>query len=282
MMPLTDEHLRSYQDRGFLLGERWFAPDEVELLRTQLPIVYADASPRRVLEKDGVAVRSVYGSHETNEVFGLLARLERLVRSAAQILGGDVYVYQFKINAKAAFVGDVWEWHQDYVFWREEDGMPAPDVVNATVFLDDVTEFNGPMIVIPGSHRYGVLPGPVRHERSEAYRGSPAWINNLTADLKYSLAPDTVASLSAELGMYAPKAPRGSVLLFHPNLVHASGPNLSAVDRNLVMVTYNRVSNRLEPRTTPRPSFLANRSCEAVACVADDALRALLALPARI
>jgi ectoine hydroxylase len=38
-----------------------------------------------------------------------------------------VYIYQFKINVKAAFGGDVWQWHQDYIFWRNEDGMPGTE-----------------------------------------------------------------------------------------------------------------------------------------------------------
>ena len=41
-----------------------------------------------------------------------------------QYFGEDVYVHQFKLNAKAAFEGDVWQWHQDYGTWARDDGMP--------------------------------------------------------------------------------------------------------------------------------------------------------------
>ena len=33
-------------------------------------------------------------------------------------------MHQFKLNAKAAFEGEVWQWHQDYGTWARDDGMP--------------------------------------------------------------------------------------------------------------------------------------------------------------
>ena len=276
MTSLTPDQLRSYADDGYLLCDAWFSPYEIDLMRAQLPLVYSEESPRRVLEKGGTAVRSVYGSHASNELFGRLIRHPRVLGAAQEILRNDVHVYQFKINAKASFVGDVWEWHQDYVFWREEDGMATPDVVTAAVFLDDVTEFNGPMMVIPGSHRHGVLSATVRDERGDgAYGSSPAWIANLIANLKYSLDRDTIARLTAQREIVAPKGARGSVLFFHANLAHASGPNLSPTDRNIVMITYNSVTNRLPDRPNPRPEFLASRSYEPLTCLDESALCAL-------
>ena len=48
-------------------------------------------------------------------------------------------MHQFKVNAKAAFDGDVWQWHQDYGTWKRDDEMPEPRAMNIAVFLDDVT-----------------------------------------------------------------------------------------------------------------------------------------------
>ena len=74
-----------------------------------------------------------------------------------RLLGGPVYVHQFKINGKAAFDGDVWQWHQDYGTWARDDLMPEPRAMNVALFLDDVTEFNGALMIIPKSHKQGVL-----------------------------------------------------------------------------------------------------------------------------
>jgi ectoine hydroxylase len=198
-----------------------------------------------------------------------------------QILRSAVYVYQFKVNAKVAFQGDVWEWHQDYIFWQREDGLPEPWLVTASLFLDEVNEFNGPLMIVPGSHKEGVIE-PMRTSGVPAgYEESPGWIANLTADLKYSLNKDCVARLVSARGIVAPKGPAGSVLFFHPNVVHGSVPNMSPFDRRLVLITYNHAANRQTKNA--RPEFLASRNAERLSPVADDVLlRASGVTPAAI
>ena len=90
-------------------------------------------------------------------MFRLLAHHPRLVAPLEQIFGESLYVHQFKLNAKAAFEGDVWQWHQDYGTWARDDGMPEPRAMNISVFLDEVMAINGPLMFIPKSHKHGVL-----------------------------------------------------------------------------------------------------------------------------
>ena len=66
-------------------------------------------------------------------------------------------MHQFKINGKMAFEGDVWQWHQDYGTWKNDDLMPTERAMNVAIFLDDVNEYNGPLMFIPGSHKKGVI-----------------------------------------------------------------------------------------------------------------------------
>src|SRR5262245_12546892 len=121
-MLLTSDQMNAYEEDGFLLVAECFSQSEVARMTDELPVVFGEDSDRRVLERDGKVVRSVYGTHLSNDVFKHLALHPRLVEPAAQILGSDVYIYQFKINAKVGFGGDLWEWHQDFIFWRNEDG----------------------------------------------------------------------------------------------------------------------------------------------------------------
>lgn len=276
-MQLTKEQAAFFDETGYLFLPECFSLTEVDTIRAELPSTFAERSQRRVTEKSGAFVRSVYGSHMFNETFRLLARHPRLVLPAMQLLGSEVYVYQFKVNAKASFGGDVWEWHQDYVFWMKEDGLPAPDIVNAVLFLNEVNEFNGPLYLVPGSHREGVLDVPAKDPADDAdasnpYRESPAWISNLTADLKYSLDRETVERLVCKYGIVAPKGRGGSVLFFHSNLVHGSPNNISPFDRVVVLVTFNSIRNIPAPSANPRPNFLASRDYEPVVPVADGAL----------
>jgi L-proline 4-hydroxylase len=271
-MKLTQEQIASYDENGYLLLPGCFSPAEVDALRAELPALFAEDSPRRVVEKDGGAVRSVYGSHASNEVFRRLARHPRLVEPAAQMLGSPVYVYQFKINAKLAFLGDVWEWHQDYIFWLQEDRLPEARLVTISLFLDEVHEFNGPLIFIPGSHKEGILESLHDEGVPDEYADSPDWISNLTADLKYSVSQQAIARLAAKNGMAAPKGPPGSALFFHPNLVHASVSNISPFDRRIVLVTYSSVDNVPVVDERSRPEFLVSRDFTPIAPLPDDAL----------
>ena len=278
-MRLTDEEMDEYNKNGFILLPGLFSPDEVDALRTELPAIAERNSPARVVEKDGRIVRSVYGSHKTNKVFGRLTRHPRILVPAMQILNSDLYVYQFKLNIKAAFHGDLWEWHQDYVFWHHEDGMPRPDVTNVSIFLDEVTEFNGPLFFIPNSHSQGMidvparkLDGPPNAARQIPYQDKPAWITSLTVDLKYGLGKETVRKLVDRYGIVAPKGPAGSALFFHCNLVHGSPNNISPHDRAVIIITYNRVGNAPRSVGEPRPEFLAERDSSPLTPLSDDVL----------
>lgn len=256
-MKLTEEQVASYWDNGYLAAGPVFSAEEVALMRAQLPEIYAEDTPARVLEAESDFVRMVHGCHKNNDVFASLVRNERILQPAQQILDDEVYVHQFKINAKAAFAGDVWAWHQDYIFWKVEDGMPEPQAVNAAVFLDDVTEFNGPLIFIPRTHKLGT-PDDQRRDIAQG-EDDPDWMSHLTAELKYELSQETLADMVGAHGMVSPKGPAGSVVFFSPSIFHGSAPNMSPFDRTIALVSYNSVENKLDDVESPRPWFLAER-----------------------
>lgn len=263
---MTDAELARYQEQGYLLYENAFSPEEIESLKAQMPSLMADVSPRRVLENDGRTVRSVHGSHEINQAFGVLTRLPRVLRRAERVLGSQVYVHQFKVNVKAAFDGEVWKWHQDFIFWLKQDGMPEARCINAFVFLDDVTAFNGPLFVVPGSHRGGVIDVSSGVENRD-------WTASFSADLKYAI-PRTVLEEHVHIGGMASITGRAGALLFtDPNLLHCSPPNMSPSNRSLVIVTYNSVENALRPVAEPRPEFLVSRTFTPLTATDDAALR---------
>lgn len=266
-MYLSDADLDHYRTQGYLLVPDLFTPDEIGRLRAEVPVEAGVAGPRAVFETDGSTVRAIHGSHATNELFGRMARHPRLVHPAEQVLGSPVYVHQFKINVKAAFVGDVWKWHQDFIFWLKQDGMREPLVINAMVFLDDVTEFNGPLLIVPGSHEAGVI------DVEDEQKKKDDWTSSFSADLRYAISHDTLAALVSRAGIVAPKGRAGSVLFTHCNLVHGSSPNMSPFNRALAIVTYNSVTNPLLAVPTPRPEFLVSRTFTPISPVADDALR---------
>ncbi|WP_243762481.1 phytanoyl-CoA dioxygenase family protein [Streptomyces sp. Tu 3180] len=215
-----------------------------------------------------------------SELFGRLVRLPRILEAARQLVDGDVYVHQVKVNAKRALCGDVWPWHQDYVFWQHKDGMRRPLAVNAALFLDEVTEFNGPLLLIPGSHRKPVpqnlpenggepesrITGAESGKTSGAgsdHRGKTSgkqdWLSQLSADLDFRLHAEQLTSLVAESRITSATGPAGALLFFDPRIVHGSGTNMAPSDRRVALFTYNSVANPLAEVPSPRPEFLAAR-----------------------
>ena len=267
--PVLDaEQVARFREHGYLLLPHYFSDYQIDRLRVAVADELAAGGPSLVYEQDGQTVRSVYGSHQRNAVFARLVKLPQLVGACEQVLNASVYTYQFKLNIKVALTGNSWPWHQDYVFWQREDGLPQPDIVSVVVFLDAVTELNGPMMLLPGSHKLGVLPGPVKTARPVGYEKDPSWISNTTAELRYTVDLSLLRDLIRDRGVVAPKGPPGTMLMFHGNLVHGSGPNFAAFDRRLAIISYSRIDN-IPDKTGARPEFLCASNFQPIAACED-------------
>jgi ectoine hydroxylase len=172
-------------------------------------------------------------------------------------------MHQFKINAKAAFNGDVWQWHQDYGTWSRDDLMPEPRAMNIALFLEDVTEFNGALMFIPRSHKGGVIEAG--HDL--ATTSYPLW----------TIDDATIARLVEEGGLISPKGKAGSAMLFHCNLVHGSPSNMSPHDRTIVYLSLCHVDNHI--RRFKRAEWIAHRDFAPIEALDDDCLRTLETTP---
>src|SRR3954463_7842195 len=260
-MQLSSEQLKAFDDKGYVFLPNCFAEDEIAMLRSEGEQILKADRQEVWREKTG-APRTAFAAHTFNEVFRLLVRHPRLLGPLVQYFRENVYVHQFKLNAKAAFEGDVWQWHQDYGTWARDDGMPAPRAMNIAVFLDEVMPINGPLMLIPQSHKKGVLEAG--HDK--ATTSYPLW----------TLDQDTVTRLAQEaappggVGIVAPTGKPGSVLMFHGNLVHASAPNITPYPRKIVYLTLCAVSNHITKFT--RAEWIAHRDFTPIETVADDAL----------
>src|SRR5689334_6716557 len=156
-MKLTPRQIADFERDGYLFFPGLFSAAEMKPLIDEVPRLYAMQRPENVREKGSDAVRTNFAAHLYSKPFAKLARHPRMVEPVMQLFGEGVYMHQFKINGKMAFDGDVWQWHQDYGTWARDDLMPDARAMNVAIFLDEVNEFNGPLMFIPGSHRQGVV-----------------------------------------------------------------------------------------------------------------------------
>jgi len=130
----------------------------------------------------------------------------------AALLGPDVRLHTSKLNTKAPGGGAAVEWHQDWAFYPHTNN----DLLAVGLMLEDVTEENGPLLVIPGSHRGPVL----EHTRNGVFCGAVD-----PADPLFDLASAVTLTGRA-----------GTISLHHVRLLHGSAPNMS--DRARLLLFY--------------------------------------------
>ena len=255
-MKLSKQQLEQFDRDGYLFFPSHFTPEEVKTLTNEVPRLYAQDRPENIREKGKTSVRTNFAAHMYSEPFAKLARHPRMVEPVEQMFGEKLYMHQFKINGKMAFDGDVWQWHQDYGTWLNDDEMPEARAMNVAIFLDEVNEFNGPLMFIPGSHKMGALEAG--HDTSTT--SYPLW----------TISNDNIRSLVEKGGIVAPKGPAGSMIMFHGCLVHASSPNLSPWNRVAVYLSLCAVSNHI--RRFKRPGYIAHRDFTPIDVLPDDCL----------
>jgi ectoine hydroxylase len=175
--------------------------------------------------------------------------------AARQILNSDVYIHQSRINLKKALYGKGFFWHSDFETWHVEDGMPKPRAVSAALALTENNEFNGPVMMIPGSHKQFVsCAGETPDDNyKQSLRRQEAGTPNL----------DSMERLVERSGIVAPKGKAGGVLFFECNIMHGSTENLSPFPRSNAFYVFNSVENAIgEPfgGRKPRPEFAGERT----------------------
>jgi ectoine hydroxylase-related dioxygenase (phytanoyl-CoA dioxygenase family) len=253
-MTLTANQIEAYERDGYFVQRDALSQEEVENLLACTLEFQTQSYPGHVLEKDGKTYRAFHGCHLYNETYSDLIRAPQFLTPAKQLLKDEVYIHQLKVNVKQAFSGEMWPWHQDYIYWRNEDNIPTANIVSVMIFLDDIDEFNGPLFFIPGSHLIGCVDTP------KAPDAPAGWEGNVSASLTYQIDAPLVTKLVERGGLFSATGKKGTAVWFHGNLVHASPPNISPRNRRIAILTYNAVSNT--PITQPknlRPEFLNGR-----------------------
>ena len=272
MKKLTQEQLQQFDREGYLFFPGHFSPEETSKLADEVPVLYGRREAYNVREKGKDAVRTNFAAHMYSEPFAKLARHPRMIGPVMDLFDEQVYMHQFKINGKAAFEGDVWQWHQDYGTWLNDDMMPTERAMNVAIFLDDVNEHNGPLMFIPGSHKKGVVDA--KHDLTTT--SYPLWtVDNALIEALVERAGGKsrydAEGRAVGGGIVSPKGPAGSMILFHSCLVHASGSNLSPWHRVSVYLSLCAVSNHI--RRHKRPEFIAHRDFTPIEMLPDDCLQ---------
>lgn len=256
--PLDANSLDLFEENGFLHFDAVLEPGLLIEAVQALAQLRADGAvrdwPQSVVEPNSQELRSIFAVHQLNDVMRHVCHHPKLVAMAQQLLGSAVYVHQSRINYKAGFGGQPFYWHSDFETWHVEDGMPAMRAVSCSIALTPNTPYNGPLMLVPGSHhRFISCVGqtPVDHYKQSLQKqdlGVPD--------------PESLTELIEALGVIAPTGLAGSVTFFECNTMHGSNSNITPYPRSNIFVVYNSLENKLEMPfcgLAPRPNFIAER-----------------------
>ena len=244
----------------FLIVKDLFNGEEVMRLKEALNNFNEHLEEPNVILEDNGSIRSIFAPEIQEPIFGDLVRDKRILSSSEQLLDDQLYLYQYKLNLKEAFIGKFWEWHQDFPYWHHDDQIKFPKMLSVMILLDEVHSYQGPLLIIPKSHTNGIADfNPKEH----LLKGKSNLLNSLTSDLKYTVKNDLVTEQSKRNGIVPFEGAAGSVLFFHPNVYHASNMNVSPFERSTAIITYNSINNAPE-KESERPEYICYRKSEAL------------------
>jgi ectoine hydroxylase-related dioxygenase (phytanoyl-CoA dioxygenase family) len=223
-MLLTDAQRTAYDRDGFIVVRDVFSPAEIAELRATTDD-FVRASARAAANDEiydledthsaaGPRVRRIKAPHNHHDVYNRASRHPTVVKLLEE-LWGSVRFDSGKLNMKSAGYGAPIEWHQDWAFYPHTND----DLAAVGIMLDDFTLENGPMMVIPGSHK-----GPIFDHHGTDGRFCGAMDPN-DPDIDYAKALPCLG-------------PAGSITIHHVRAVHGSATNFSGKERRFLLYQY--------------------------------------------
>ncbi|PIW32785.1 MAG: ectoine hydroxylase [Nitrosopumilales archaeon CG15_BIG_FIL_POST_REV_8_21_14_020_37_12] len=256
--PLSKEQTSFFEENGYLIFESLFSLEEVKKLFEELAAISLDESkktmPQFILEETEKDVRSIFEIHKISNMFDMLCQDKRISDVARQLLGSDIYIHQSRVNLKPGFDGKEFYWHSDFETWHSEDGMPNMRAISCSIGLTQNYEFNGPLMVIPGSHKKFVSCSG--KTPSDHYKQSLKRQEIGTPDKQI------LERMALDGNIVSAKGDPGTVIFFDCNIMHGSNGNITPYPRSNAFFVFNSVHNQLvEPfcGLKPRPDYIASR-----------------------
>ena len=229
---LSADQTAFFDTHGYLVVEDAVTPDQLARLRADFAAwveesrsetaAYGETMDGRARfdvepghSEERPALRRVSSPAEVSDVYAEAMTSSRMVAMVADLIGPDVKLHHAKINSKLPRTATKVDWHQDFPFTPHSND----DLITALLMIDEVTEENGPLEVVAGSHK-----GPLR---------------SLWHDGGFTGAVDTATAEQCAAAAVRCTGPAGAVCLMHTRLLHGSAPNRSEKPRTLYIAVYS-------------------------------------------
>ncbi len=220
-MSLSAAQIAQYQQDGYLLIKQALLPAQLSALQQVTAALIADS--RRVSENNAVydldsahsadnpRLNRIKTPHTQHAVYWDVLCSERILSYLKPLLGENIRLHNSKLNTKAGQGGAAVQWHQDWAFYPHTND----DLLALGIMLSDISEQDGPLQVVPGSHRRDVLA----HDHGGTFCGA--------------VDPQHPEARLAEAVTLTGKA--GDMSIHHVRTLHGSAPNYADSPRLLLL-----------------------------------------------
>jgi len=217
---LTDDQIAFYRAQGYLRIEG--AVEKADLHAMQRATDTLIDGSRAVTKSDDLydldtghgpdtpRLTRIKLPHLRDAAYADVLRGARLTGMLRPLLGPDIRLHTSKLNTKAPGGGAAVEWHQDWAFYPHTND----DILAVGILLEDVDEANGPLMIVPGTHRDPILS----HHRDGVFCGAIDPADPL-------FTPERAVTITGRAG---------DLSLHHARVLHGSAPNRSDRARKIL------------------------------------------------
>ena len=224
-MALSKDEINFYNDQGYLLVEDVISENQHKEMLTLVDGFFEKS--KMIRENDNIfdledghssenpRLKRIKQPHQHSQFFWDIIRESKIEKILRDLLGDNVSLKTSKLNTKAPGGGAAVEWHQDWAFYPHTND----NVLALGLMLNDVDIDNGPLIVIPESHKGPVLS----HFNNGVFCGA---IDPDDSDFDMSKAVTLTGKAR-------------SMTIHHARTLHGSSPNNSNRDRLVLFYECN-------------------------------------------
>jgi len=226
----TSMLLANYEHDGVVRVPHFLSADEITAVRAELERYIRDdlaAQPAdaRTLEKDDKTVRNLWLLEKYNSFFRALGERKDILALVAPLVHGEPVLVGVETFNKPARIGSGVPYHQDNAYFCQT----PPDMLTVWIAVDEVTEANGPVFFVKGSHKGGMQP-----TKPSGIRGN-----------SIGLATAPFVSLADQFcGLLHP----GDATIHHCETIHHSAPNETEHSRLGLLLVYRGSHTETDPK----------------------------------
>ena len=224
-MVLSKDEINFYNDQGYLLVEDVISENQHKEMLALVDSFFEKS--KMIRENDNIfdledghssdnpRLKRIKQPHQHSQFFWDIIKESKIEEILRDLLGDNVSLKTSKLNTKAPGGGAAVEWHQDWAFYPHTND----NVLALGLMLNDVDIDNGPLMVIPKSHKGPVLS----HFNNGVFCGA---IDPDDSDFDMSKAVTLTGKAR-------------SMTIHHARTLHGSSPNNSNRDRLVLFYECN-------------------------------------------